>query len=107
MEGAADGGGVRREVLLVCVRYHVQSTLERFFELHEASRVWEQNTLVVREFSWKSIDRLCILSGINYLNDRDKIATIAQIASNEPFTGVKVVFVCQNSTKQRMITESR
>ena len=94
-------------VLLVCYRPHLQGTLETLFSLHNPVHVWQQDHIVVKEYTWKLINRLCIVSGARHFSDRDTIATIQQVAACEPFQGGKVIFVCQNSAKQTMLTQSR
>lgn len=96
-----------RPILLVCHRYHLQVTIESQLELQEANHVWEQDGIVIREFKWKSIERLCIVSGVNHVSPSDTVSTIIDISSCDSFLGGKVIFVCQNSTKRYMTDEAR
>lgn len=97
--------GVRQQpILLVCHRYHLQSTIEALFELGDPKAVWEQDAVTVREFEWKTVERLCIVSGVNHIGDRTRINVLTRLGD---FVGGKIVYVCQNSAKQNMITNSR
>lgn len=87
-------------VLVFCHRYPLTDALITTLDVGESQRIWEDQGITVREFTWKSIPKLCFVGGARHVRHRDTISTMRQVITS--FENPKVIFICNSSTKTIM-----